>query len=270
MADKNDELWSTEPKALEAMTLATDYLFKHNYADDTDISVKAVILYGSRVYDTHTDDSDHDYLVVVDSTTLSHPIEVEIGIHHLENSDVEVSVMSDTLFDSLLENCEVRTIESIFTSKSFVPIGYSWIQERKDIFSDRFESDPDTTKNLLRSAFSAVSSNSEVKGRKKVRDAKLTSGELSYSECMIGLKSVFHSIRLLMFGVQIGESKKIEDFTSAKECWDEIMTELVPKIGTGELTPSDIKKFYKKWAKTPEEGETKHLLTKFKDSLPKL
>jgi predicted nucleotidyltransferase len=245
----------------EPIDLAVDYLRKNGYVTEgTDVGILSVLLYGSRVYGTATDTSDYDYLVVVDSDCLIKEMESEIGIHHLEGSDIEVSMVSTALFDSMVENCEVRALESIFTPKEFAPVGYDWIQQRRAKFATALEEDRAQTLNRIRSAFSGVSSNSEVKARKKVRDG----------EYMIGLKSVFHSVRLLMFGVQIGETGGIEDFEAAKDCWDEIVAVLVPKIDDRSLTPGDCKAFYKKWAKTPKDGKSKHLLTCFKDCLPKL
>jgi RNA repair pathway DNA polymerase beta family len=246
---------------IEPIDLATDYLLKNGYtAEGTEITFQAVVPYGSRVYGTASPDSDRDFLVVVESHSLLKEIESEIGIHHLQDSDIEVSLVSTALFAAMMERCEVRVMESIFTPDKLVPLGYAWLQKMREQFTASLAADESQTLNRIRSAFSGVSSNSEVKARKKVRD----------SEYMIGLKSLFHSVRLLMFGLQLGETGKIEDFEVATGCWDEIVAVLVPKIEDNSLTPGDCKAFYKKWAKTPRDGESKHLLTKFKDCLPKL
>lgn len=250
--------------SINAIELATAYLTEHGYLGYHSIEVRAMILYGSRVYNTATVDSDHDYLVIVDSVCLLKEIGEEIGIHHLEDSSIEVSIVSTFLFDQMLESCKVRAMESIFTPEEYVPIGMGWVRQKRREFATTLEADRPQTLNRIRSAFSGVSSNSEVKARKKVRD----------SEYMVGLKSEFHSIRLLMFGVQIGETGEIFDFEAGTDCWAEIVSTLIPKIADETLTPGDCKAFYKKWAKTKpkasEGGESLHLLSRFKDALPKL
>jgi hypothetical protein len=251
-----------------ASDLAIGRLAESGYLDDSVGAnpVLATLLYGSRVYDTASDDSDYDVFIVIDSDQLTKEIDEEFGIHHLEgnDADLEISIVSSRLFDQMLGKCEVRAIESVFTPAEFIGSGQEWIQGRCQMFAEKLETDRAETLNKIRSAFSGVSSNSEVKARKKVL----------CGEYMIGLKSVFHSVRLLMFGLQLGLTGKILDFSQANHVWEEIETELVPKIADDSLVQGDSKAIYKKYAKTQYqlEGEARadHLLTRFKLALPKL
>jgi len=257
MADTSD----MTDTSLRAIKMAIHHLMASGFIKAPEEKfIVALVLYGSRVYGTATERSDYDYLVVTDSASLVNDIESEIGIHNLQDSNVEVTIVSSTLFASMLAKCEIRAIETIFTPKHCVPIGYDWIQQKRQDFAEILEIDRAETVNRIRSAFSKVSSNSEVKARKKIVDR----------EYMIALKSLFHSIRILMFGIQIGEYHEIRDFEVANECWDEIQKDLIPKIDDASLTVGDCRTFYAKWAKTPRNGETMHLLSRFKDCLRKI
>jgi hypothetical protein len=64
----------------------------------------------------------------------------------------------------------------------------------------------------LRHAISHVSSNSWVKAKKK----------LEQDDYYIGVKSLFHSLRIPMFGTQIATSGRITDFSCANFIWNKL------------------------------------------------
>jgi hypothetical protein len=65
----------------------------------------------------------------------------------------------------------------------------------------------------IRHAISHVSSNSWVKCKKKLTVA---------DEYKTGIKSLFHSLRIPMFGTQIMQHGKITDFECANYIWDKL------------------------------------------------
>ena len=65
----------------------------------------------------------------------------------------------------------------------------------------------------LRESISSKSSHSFVKARKKIR----------YGEYYIGRKSLWHSFRIIYFGIQLAKFGKIIDFTAANHLYADIV-----------------------------------------------
>lgn len=70
----------------------------------------------------------------------------------------------------------------------------------------------------IRESFGTIANNSFVKAKKK-----LVVKESYDRRCAI--KSLFHSIRLLMYACQIAENGKLIDFGCCKPLWNEIKTD---------------------------------------------
>ena len=85
---------------------------------------------------------------------------------------------------------------------------WSWAKLKEDM---KFKFKLDNPK--LRHATSQVSSNSWVKAKKKL---------LVADEYNIGVKSLFHAIRIPMFSTQLVELGMIKDFKCANHIWDKI------------------------------------------------
>jgi hypothetical protein len=79
----------------------------------------------------------------------------------------------------------------------------------------------------LRHKISAIVSNSWVKAKKKC----LIENENHF----VGLKSLFHSCRILSFGLQLAETGKITDFSCSQEIWYEILKMDADGIGIIEI-----------------------------------
>lgn len=138
--------------------------------------------YGSRVYESHTRDSDYDFIVVVESDNddLYYSVDLE---------KANFTVYSEGMFLKRLKEHHISILECIF-------------QHEKDHYRDEyFKLDLPS----LRRAISSVSSNSYVKCKKKIKQGDL----------YIGQKSMFHSIRILMFGIQIARYGRIVDYSCA-------------------------------------------------------
>jgi len=134
--------------------------------------------FGSRVYGSDTINSDYDYVLVVDEFFVA--------------PDKNICVYTIHQFQTLLNNCDIQILECFFIPNKFI------VKEKH-----RFCLNLDKQK--LRTSISTIASNSYVKGKKKVT-------VMNDYDLHAGLKSVFHSLRILNFGIQIAEHGKIIDY----------------------------------------------------------
>ncbi len=194
--------------------------------------VFCVYLFGSRVYGTASDKSDWDIIMVannsVESTELSG---LKRGIYNIH-------VYTPKKFQEDLDWHRINNLECVFAP--------NWAKLKEDI---KWEFKIDTAK--LRHAISHISSNSWVKCKKK----------LAQDEYYLGIKSLFHSIRIPMFGLQIANFGKIVDFSEANYIWDDLTFKSIPLYmrDKSEWTWDELSK---KW-----KPELNSILTKFRISL---
>jgi predicted nucleotidyltransferase len=164
---------------------------------ETRLSVEEPIIeayaYGSTVYGCNTEKSDTDYIVVVESDEdLYYSV-------NLERMNTNITVYSEPLFIKKIKEHHISIMECIF-------------QREDDPYRKYFELDLAK----LRRAISSVSSNSFVKCKKK----------LAEGEVYIGKKSLFHSLRILLKGIDIAENGKITNYGVANHFLSEIMDEM--------------------------------------------
>lgn len=152
---------------------------------------KNIYVFGSRVYGTDSEASDWDIVLVGNSSVDS--LEIK---HELFN----IHVYTPKKFQEDLDWHMPKNLECVMAPE--------WAKLKQDI-DFRFELQPAK----LRHAISHVSSNSWVKAKKKLTVA---------DEYAIGVKSLFHAIRIPMFGAQIAASGSIGDFGCANHIWDRI------------------------------------------------
>lgn len=168
--------------------------------------VMVLYSYGSRVYGTQRPDSDYDYVIVTEKegfvSEQGETDELSVQAYHLD------------VWKKLLERHDIMAMECNFTHSDDLTFPFT------------------LSKPQLRASISKVASNSWVKCKKK-----LTVEENSR---LVGIKSLFHSFRIPMFGVQIATTGSIQDFSCANELWKE-MEPLVYNDATWE----DIYKIYK-------------------------
>lgn len=143
---------------------------------------KGWALFGSSIYGTTNSQSDIDIIVIDD--------DLKGQTRHQGGYDIQF--ISEVTFRNKLRECEIKILEFFFTDKKQLKIKVS----EKDI-----------NWNNLRSSISERSSHSFVKAKKKFKD----------QEFYIGKKSLFHSLRILKFGIQLATHKKIVDFSGANE-----------------------------------------------------
>lgn len=154
--------------------------------------------YGSFVYGTFKEGvSDYDYIVIVPDDMS------EMDEKQYEFNNCQYTVHSESSWQEMLDRCDVDAVESYFLPEKFI------VKETK-----RF--DANITKEKIRNSFSHVASNSFVKCKKKLEV------EESYNPT-VGKKSLWHSLRIIDFGIQILKHGKIVDYSSMNKLYNEIV-----------------------------------------------
>ncbi len=149
-----------------------------------DENVLNFYLFGSHVYRTNHENSDIDVILVAQE--------------YFDAKDVNIHVYTETQFQSLLNKGEIQMLECFFAPKEFV-------LKESVIFNILFDR---TFSEHLRISISTICSNSWVKGKKKL----VIQGDYDLN---LALKSVFHSLRILDYGIQISENQSIINFESS-------------------------------------------------------
>jgi predicted nucleotidyltransferase len=151
-----------------------------------------VTIFGSQVYGNTNKDSDWDIIMIANNSVDS--TELRRGLYNIH-------VYTPDKFKADLEWHRINNLECIYAP--------DWAKLKEDIKFSDFK----INKNKLRHSISHTSSNSWVKCNKKINVE---------GEYYIGVKSLFHSIRIPMFGTQIATYNDIIDFSCANFLWDKI------------------------------------------------
>lgn len=147
--------------------------------------------YGSRVYGTHNEFSDHDFIAVVKNVRPQ-----------FLSRDVNITFYTIEEFQFLIDVHEISVLECLFLDKTFV---------LKECHKFYFKLDLQK----LRHSISKKSSNSFVKFKKKLTVEK-------DFDLNCGRKSLFHSIRIVQFGIQLSKYNCIVDYTGLKNVYNHI------------------------------------------------
>lgn len=151
-----------------------------------------IYLYGSRVYGTCHQDSDYDFLVVANSMDREKEI---------KNGKYNIHIHTPDKFKDDLWAFRMVNMECIF-APSFAKIQED--VEYKNVFNfDQFK----LKKSILKQSHDAW-----MKSKMKFREMDIERAT----------KSLFHSLRILLFGIQIVENNEIIDFSEANNYWEEI------------------------------------------------
>lgn len=160
--------------------------------DLTDENILNVYQYGSRVYGSHTEDSDYDYIIVVKE--------------HIDVDDIDYHVYTEKAFKMAIYEHDISALECIFIPEEFK------LKETID-YKQFFELD----KTKLRTSISTIVNNSYVKAKKKL----IIAGDYDLN---CGIKSFFHSYRILNFGVQIALKGSIYSYSGCNWLLNELRT----------------------------------------------
>lgn len=124
---------------------------------------------------------------------------VLINNKELNFSQFDTQTISLELFKQNLKNCEIKSLECLFSPHTNLP---------------KEELGKEIDWSNLRASISKVSSHSFVKAKKKFID----------NEFYIGQKSLYHSLRIIMFGIQLANNKNIINFSEANHFLVDILT----------------------------------------------
>lgn len=164
----------------------------------TDKEVINIYSYGSRVYGTHSESSDHDFIIIVNKDVH------EFDLMSIDKK-INVHLYSTDAFANQLEQHKIAALECFFLPTKF-------------LLKNKLKFTFDLNKEKLRSSISEKASHSWVKAKKKF---EIEADRNIY----IAKKSLFHSIRIIDFGIQIAKYNKIIDYSSSNNIWEDIMTD---------------------------------------------
>ena len=149
-----------------------------------------IYIFGSRVYGNYNNNSDWDVIIVANNSVDS----IEI-----KNDIFNIHVCTPEKFKKDLNLHKITNLECIFAPD------WAKILVKKNF---NFE----LKKTNLRHFISHINSNSIVKCKKKILQ----------DDYYIGVKSLFHSMRIANFGYQLATEGKISDFSCSNWIWEEI------------------------------------------------
>lgn len=162
--------------------------------------VITMFYYGSSVYGTLTDKSDTDIVAIVDDEIDLSEFTNGIWEYHLDNIDYQF--INESTFIEMVKNHHIVALEMLSLPQNRVLKGD--VKKYEQYFTlDKWK---------LRQVISGISSNAFAKAHKKMTVEK------DY-DLYRGQKSLFHSIRVMLFGIQIAKYGRIEDYTEANKYW---------------------------------------------------
>ena len=179
------------------------------------VKVHGVFSYGSAVYG-YKKPSDLDFIVITDKPMTQTSFE-------LDNVEIQITFYSIEEYKKLLENEEISVLETLSTYSVSIEIDEEckylnpmvqadYSKDLHDIFMKREL----VNKPVIRSSISKKSSNSYVKAKKKI----IVSDDF---DLKTSLKSLWHSFRMVDFGIQLCKHNDIYNFKSQNELYKEIV-----------------------------------------------
>ena len=178
---------------------------KENRANEIINSLKieeeilAIYPYGSRVYGTASENSDYDYIVVTKGAFLKSGAFKQNAISS-DDRKIQAVLYSRTGFIDALNNYEMGAIECIFLDSSQVLLS-KW----------PFRIQKWDTKEMADKVIQKASASWHIASRQSKDGFKA-----------IAKKGIFHSLRILMFGLQLKEYQTIYNYSEANELKSEM------------------------------------------------
>lgn len=152
--------------------------------------VKNIIGFGSQVYGTNSEESDHDFMAICASMNEHREIKTD---------DLNIHVVTPEFFQKGIELYKMTHLECLFAPEHFVLLG-SWnkpfkINNEKLVMINKYKS---------------------------FESWALAKERMERGDIHRGRKSAFHALRILDFCVQIENNGKIVDFSSCNFMWDQL------------------------------------------------
>lgn len=157
------------------------------------INILNVYIFGSQVYGTNIIGSDTDLIVVAKE--------------YFDSDDINIHVYTVENFQLLINRHDIQALECLSLSKS-----HNDEYIIKELYKFEF---PKLDLAKLRVSISTIASNSYVKGKKKLTVA----GDYDLN---LAIKSIFHSLRILDFGIQLANIGYIENYSSVNFILDDL------------------------------------------------
>ena len=149
--------------------------------------ILAIYPYGSVVYGTDSEQSDRDYVAIIDMVD---------DYHQFESDKIDIHIISISHFKTLLNRHDIMALETYFNNS---PI------------KDDLQVDFELNLPALRKSISSIVSNSWVKANKKLT--------LENEDNYTGIKSGFHAIRIARMGSLIASGSNDIFPSSNKDLW---------------------------------------------------
>lgn len=154
--------------------------------------IRNIYIYGSRVYGTNTVNSDTDVIVTACSMHVN---------YEMNNGTYNVHITTPDSFEDQLRQHDIHCLECIYAPKDAQIL-------ITNNYADNFKIHVPQLKKMLLSQSAWAWS----KAQRRIEKGNIIGGA----------KSLFHSLRILKFGIQILRHKKIVDFKEANYLWEDI------------------------------------------------
>jgi predicted nucleotidyltransferase len=161
--------------------------------------VLAIFPYGSRIYGTANLDSDYDFIIVTKSAFLKNGAFKQNAISSVDRK-IQGVLYSRSGFIDAINNYEIGALECLSLDPSLVilPSKFFKIQKWEE-------------KQLVQKIIEKASASWHIASMQSKDDYKESAK-----------KGIFHALRILMFGIQLKEHKRIVNFSEANELKEEI------------------------------------------------
>lgn len=159
------------------------------------LKIRNITLYGSQVYGTAREKSDYDIIMIA-----SHLLEHEERRVTVNGALLNIHIITPDKFLSDLKMHNIMNLECLFAP--------DWARLQEKIVLSTEINIKKLIKNNLAQSYSSWQG-----GKMKIQKYDFHRG----------LKSIFHSLRMIMFANQIAEHGKITDFSVANHLYSEIV-----------------------------------------------
>jgi predicted nucleotidyltransferase len=161
--------------------------------------VLGIFQYGSRVYGLEKDDSDYDYIIVTKSSFLPSGAFKQNAISS-SDKNIQGVLYSRSGFIDAINNYEIAALECLsLTPTNIILSKWPFKVQKWD------------EKEMVEKIIQKASASWHIASEQSKNDQK-----------HLAKKGVFHALRILMFGIQLKEHKKIIDFSVSNELKREI------------------------------------------------
>jgi len=154
--------------------------------------IRNIYPFGSRVYGNFTLNSDLDCVVIACSMNLN--VEIHEGLYNIH-------ITTPDAFKEQLDAHDIRNIECIYAPRNIT------IASQIDYLKDFRIYTPQLKKMII-----TQSAGAWTRARKRLEQGNIIGGA----------KSLYHTFRILKFGLQLMEYRKIVDFTAGNDIWEEV------------------------------------------------